>query len=180
MISTNFKANLVIINYLFLFVEKSPVRGLLTPCLSRMYIYILCQVTIYVLRQYNEITKSLVVEAALKNWTLVIKKGHQLFLSSLTLDYNDTCISVTSFFFSFFFHSPLYDYFLYATAGEKAVKKFPLLPLPSLPCSHLFMYLIPHWFLKLDRCKTWDKSETIRNDFFDYWYFIVVSYFCAL
>ena len=84
------------------------------------------------------------------------------------------------FFFLFFFHSPLYDYFLYTTAGEKAVKKFPLLPLPSLPCSHLFMYLMPHWFLKLDRCKTWDKSETIRNDFFDYLYFIVVSYFCAL
>ena len=50
-ISINFKANFVIINNIFLFVEKSPLRGLLTPCLSRTYICVLCQVTIYVLRQ---------------------------------------------------------------------------------------------------------------------------------
>lgn len=131
---------LVIINNLFLFVEKSPVRGLLTPCLSRTYIYVLCQVTIYVLRQNNEITKSLVARSALKNWNLVVKKGHWLLLSSLFLDYNDTS---------------LYDYFSYAIAGEKAVKKFPLLPLSGLSCSH--------WFLKLDCCKTWDKSETIDS-----------------
>lgn len=125
MISTNFKANLVIINYLFLFVEKSPVRGLLTPCLSRMYIYILCQVTIYVLRQNNEINKSLVVQAALKNWTLVIKKGHQLLLSSLTLDYNDTCISVTSFFFLFFFTHLYMITFCTQLRERKQSKSFP-------------------------------------------------------
>ena len=128
--------------------EKSPVRGLLTPCLSRTYIYILCQVTIYSPKT-NEITKSLVVRVALKNWTLVVKKGHRLLLSSLTLDYNDTS------------QSSLYDYFLYTIAGEKAVKKFPLLPLSSLHWSPSFMYLIPHWFLKLDRC----KPETSRRQF---------------
>ena len=131
MISINFKANLVIINNLFLFVEKSPVRGLLTPCLSRTYIYILCQVTIYVLRQMKS-PKVWSFELPCLELPLVVKKGHRLLLSSLTLDYNDTS------------QSSLYDYFLYTIAGEKAVKKFPLLPLSSLHWSPSFMYLIPH------------------------------------
>ena len=54
-----------------------------TPCLPRMKIYLLCEVTqwprpYYISPQTNEIAKSEVVRVALNKRTLVIEKGHQL------------------------------------------------------------------------------------------------------
>ena len=129
--------------------EKSPVRGLLTPCLSRTYIYILCQVTIYVLRQMK----------SPKVWSFELPWRIELWLSRKVTGCSfPPWLLITMTHLSHLYN---YDYFLYTIAGEKAVKKFPLLPLSSLHWSPSFMYLIPHWFLKLDRC----KPETSRRQF---------------